>query len=191
MRSSAKQNLLLQALLISMVLLSACENDINKIKEISAKESEKPEQETRGVDVIYSDSAKVKMRLEAPLLKEYNDTAKNAKPYQTTPKGIKITFYDANKEAATLVADSSIRYQNSSITEFHKNVVGTFSSGEILKTEELIWDQNKKIIYSNKYVQITAPDGSIMDGVNFVSDEKLTNPKFKQSTGTFYTDETP
>lgn len=191
MRSGAKQNLLLQALLISMVLLSACENDINKIKEISAKESEKPEQETRGVDVIYSDSAKVKMRLEAPLLKEYNDTAKKAKPYQITPKGIKITFYDANKEAATLVADSSIRYQNSSITEFHKNVVGTFSTGEILKTEELIWDQNKKIIYSNKYVRITAPDGSIMDGVNFVSDEKLTNPKFKQSTGTFYTDETP
>ncbi len=191
MRSAAKQNLLLQALLISMVLLSACENDINKIKEISAKESEKPEQETRGVDVIYSDSAKVKMRLEAPLLKEYNDTAKKAKPYQTTPKGIKITFYDAGKEAATLVADSSIRYQNSSITEFHKNVVGTFSTGEILKTEELIWDQNKKIIYSNKYVLITAPDGSIMDGVNFVSDEKLTNPKFKQSTGTFYTDETP
>ena len=110
MRSGAKQNLLLPALLIGMLLVSACENDINKIKEISAKESEKPEQVTTGVDVIYSDSANVKMRLETPRLIEYNDTAKNAKPYQVTPDGIKITFYDDKKvQAGVITADSSIR----------------------------------------------------------------------------------
>ena len=192
MRSGAKQNLLLPALLVSMLLVSACENDINAIKELSAKESERPEQITKGVDVIYSDSAKVKMRLEAPVVIENNDTAKNAKPYQVTPKGIKITFYNADKtQAGVMVADSAIQYPTIKITKFYRNVVCTFSTGETLKTEELIWDQNKKTIYSNKYVIINAPDGSIMDGVNFVSDEKLTNPKFSQSTGTFYTDETP
>lgn len=192
MRSGAKQNLLLPALLVSMLLVSACENDIKKIKELSAKESERPEQITKGVDVIYSDSAKVKMRLQAPVLKEYNDTAKNAKPYNITPKGIKITFFNADKtQAGVMVADSAIQYPSIKITKFYKNVVCTFSTGETLKTEELIWDQNKKTIYSNKYVIINSPDGSIMDGVNFVSDEKLTNPKFSQSTGTFYTDETP
>ena len=192
MRSGAKQNLLLPALLVSMLLVSACENDINEIKELSAQESEKPEQVTKGVDVIYSDSAKVKMRLQAPVLKEYNDTAKNSKPYNVTPKGVKITFYNPDKtQAGVMVADSAIQYPTTKTTKFYKNVVCTFSTGETLKTEELIWDQNKKIIYSNKYVIINAPDGSIMDGVNFVSDEKLTNPKFSQSTGTFYTDETP
>jgi len=192
MRSGAKQNLLLPALLVSMLLVGACENDINKIKELSAKESEKPEQRTEKVDVMYSDSAKVKMRLEAPVMIEYTDTAKNAKPYQVTPNGIKITFYNTDKtQAGVMVADSAIRYPNSSITEFYKNVVATFSTGETLKTEELIWDQDKKIIYSKKYVIINFTDGGFKDGVNFMSDEKLTNFTFSESRGTFYTDETP
>lgn len=192
MRSGAKQNLLLPALLVSMLLVGACENDINKIKELSAKESEKPEQRTEKVDVMYSDSAKVKIRLEAPLLIEYNDTAKNAIPYQVTPKGVKITFYNTDKtQAAVMVADSAIQYPTKKITKFYKNVVGTFSTGETLKTEELIWDQDKKIIYSKKYVIINFTDGGFKDGVNFMSDEKLTNFTFSESRGTFYTDETP
>jgi len=192
MRGGAKQMLLLSALFISMLLVSACENDINKIKELSAKELEKPEQETRGVDVMYSDSAKVKMRLEAPLLKEYNDTAKNATPYNVTPKGIKITFYNTDKtQAGVMVADSAIQYPKAKITKFYKNVVCTFSTGETLKTEELIWDQDKKIIYSKKYVIINFTDGGYKDGVDFMSDEKLTNFTFSRSTATFYTDETP
>jgi LPS export ABC transporter protein LptC len=192
MRSGAKQNLLLPALLVSMLLVGACENDINKIKELSAKESEKPEQRTEKVDVMYSDSARVKMRLEAPLLIEYNDTAKNATPYQVTPKGVKITFYNADKtQAGVMVADSAIQYPTKKITKFYKNVVGTFSTGETLKTEELIWDQDKKIIYSKKYVIINFTDGGFKDGMNFMSDEKLTNFTFSESRGTFYTDETP
>ena len=192
MCSSAKQSLLLPALLVSMLLVGACENDINKIKELSAKESEKPEQRTEKVDVMYSDSAKVKMRLEAPVLIEYNDTAKNATPYQVTPKGVKITFYNTDKTpAGVMVADSAIQYPTKKITKFYKNVVGTFSTGETLKTEELIWDQDKKIIYSKKYVIINFTDGGFKDGVNFMSDEKLTNFTFSESRGTFYTDETP
>jgi hypothetical protein len=132
------------------------------------------------------------MRLQAPVLKDYNDTAKNAKPYQVTPKGIKITFYDANKaEAGVIVADSAIRHPDIKITKFYKNVVGTFSTGETLKTEELIWDQDKKIIYSKKYVIINFTDGGFKDGVDFTSDEKLTNFTFSQSRATFYTDQTP
>ena len=192
MRSGAKQILLLPALLISMLLISACENDINDIKELSAQELEKPEQRTENVDVIYSDSAKVKMRLEAPVLIEYTDTSKKAIPYQVTPKGIKITFYNADKtEAGIMVADSAIQYQTKQITKFYKNVVCTFSTGETLKSEELIWDQNKKIIYSNKHVQIDTPDGDRKEGANFMSDEKLTHFSFDQSTATLYTDETP
>ena len=192
MLGGAKQNLLLPALLISALLIGACENDLKKIKEISAKESEKPLQQTTGVDVIYSDSAKVKMRLQTPLLIEYNDTAKNSKPYQITPKGIKITFYDTTRlEAGNIVADSSIRYPKLNITEFHKNVVATNSVGETFKSEELIWDQGKKIIYSNQPVQIIMAGGDMINGINFTSDEKLTHPVFGQSSGIFNVSETP
>jgi LPS export ABC transporter protein LptC len=192
MRSSAKQVLLLAALLTGMLLVASCENDINKIKEISAKELEKPLDQTDSVDVIYSDSAKVKLRLTTPLLIEYNDTAKNAVPYKTTPKGVKIILFDSlARQAVTIVADSGIQYPTKKLMEFHKNVVATNSQGETYKSDELIWDQDKKVIYSNKPVHLTMSNGDPMDGSGFTSDERLTHPLLKQSTGIFTVDETP
>lgn len=192
MMSGAKQSLLLPALLLSMLIISACENDLNKIKEISAKESEKPEQKTTGVDIMYSDSAFVRLRLVTPLLVDYSDTAKNAVPYRVTPKGVNITFYDTTRrQIGSIVADSSIQYPRTSIMEFHRNVVAKSSDGAIFKSEELIWDQAKKIIYSNTPVQVTDVDGEVLYGNSFMSDERLTHYTFGQGSGTGYLTETP
>jgi hypothetical protein len=62
MHSRAKQvtSLFLPALLFGMLLLGACENDLNKIKAVSAKQVSQPIDTTRGVEVIYSDSAILK-----------------------------------------------------------------------------------------------------------------------------------
>ncbi|MEO8886343.1 MAG: LPS export ABC transporter periplasmic protein LptC [Mucilaginibacter sp.] len=192
MYSGAKQGLLLAVLLTGMLLVASCENDINKIKEISAQESEKPVQETDSVDVIYSDSAKVKLRMLTPVLIDYNDTAKNAVPYKTTPKGVKIIFFDSlAREAGNIVADSGIQYPKTSIMEFHKNVVATNAEGSTFKSDELIWDQAKKKIYSNKPVTINEISGNVVYGTNFVSDERLTHPFFNTGSGSFNVPETP
>jgi hypothetical protein len=45
------------------LFLSACENDLNKVKEIAAADATKPIQRTTGVDFIYSDSGFVKAQL--------------------------------------------------------------------------------------------------------------------------------
>lgn len=192
MYSSAKQGLLLAALLTGMLLVASCENDLNKIKEVSAKEFEKPETQTDSVDVIYSDSAKVKFRLLTPLLVEYEDTVKNAEPYKVTPKGVKIIFFDSlAREAGNIVADSGIQYLNKKIMEFHKNVVATSVDGDTFKSDELIWDQANKKIYSNKPVVLNKVTGDVVNGTNFVSDEKLTHPIFNVATGSSYVSETP
>jgi hypothetical protein len=75
--------------LLMVMLLAACENDINKIKAIAAADATKPIQQTSDIDVIFSDSAIVKFRLTAPLMVEYM-TPKN--PYKVLPKGVKIIF---------------------------------------------------------------------------------------------------
>jgi LPS export ABC transporter protein LptC len=193
MHSGAKQILLLPALLVGMLLMiSACENDLNKIKEISAKQSTNPVDSTTGVDVIYSDSAKVKLRLMAPLMLHYQNDKQQAKSYDKMPLGVKIMFFDTTrKESGNIVADSAIQYSGQKIIEFHKNVVATNAQGETFKSDELIWDQVKKIMYSNKPVQVVMAGGNIVNGLNFKSDEKLTHPIFGQSTGTFNVTETP
>ena len=61
------------------------------------------------------------------------------------------------------------------MTEFYKNVVATNAKGETFKSDELIWDQDKKTLYSDKLVHIIMSNGDITDGVNFTSDDKLTH----------------
>src|SRR5471030_887124 len=81
MYSGAKHGLLLAALLVSVLLLNSCENDLAKIKEISAQQSTSTVDSTTNVDVIYSDSAKVKLHMTAPLLLQHADEKNKEKSY--------------------------------------------------------------------------------------------------------------
>jgi LPS export ABC transporter protein LptC len=192
MYSSAKQRLLLAALLMSTLLINACENDLNKIKEISKKQSTSAVDSTTNVDVIYSDSARVKLHMTAPLLLQHQDVKHPEKTYDEMPHGVKIIFYDTTRqESGSIIADSAIQHTLAKIIEFHRNVIATNAQGETYKSEELIWDQVKKVIYSNKMVQLTGKGGDVMNGVPFTSDEKLNHPVFGPSTATFHVSDMP
>jgi LPS export ABC transporter protein LptC len=183
MRSVAKQvsPFLLPALLFGTMLLSACENDLNKIKEISAKFASVPVDTAKGVEVIYSDSAIIKGTMNTPLMINYS----GATPYRVMPRGVKVTFFDHNsKENGNIVADSAVYHEK--LVEFYKHVVATDISGKTFKSEELIWDQTKKIIYSNKSVEMTNPAGDVMYSTNFKSDESLSNPVWEQAHGVIW-----
>ncbi len=189
MDSRAKKllTLYLPALFICMLTLNACENSLNDIKKIASKEEDRPISRSTGVDVIYSDSAKVKARLFTPLMIDLDDPKK---PYQEMPKGVKIIFYDDDlKEKGTITSDYAIRLEKENQITFRKNVVATNAQGETFKSEELIYDQNTKKIYSNKPVQITMTNGNIMNGAGFKSNESLYPWTIAQSTGIFKVDD--
>jgi LPS export ABC transporter protein LptC len=180
--------LFLPAMLIGMLLLQGCENDLKKIKEISAKQVSQPIEITTGVEITYSDSAIVKAIMTTPLLVEHSVK----KSFDIMPKGVKVVFYDKEqKETSTIIADSGVYKKTENLIEFYKNVVATNTLHETYKSDELIWDQDKKILYSDKPVQITMSNGDIMNGVNFKSDDKLTHPNMAQSTGIFNVTEDP
>ena len=185
MYSQAKKRLLLNlpALFICMLLLSSCENSLNDIKKIASEEGNKPISRSFGVDIIISDSAKVKYRITTPLMIEYDDAAK---PYREMPKGVKIIFFDDDlKEKGTITSDYALQREKENITEFRKNVVATNAQGEIFKSDELIYDQGKKKLYSTKAVQIIMTNGNIMNGTDFYSNESLYPWHIDQATGTF------
>lgn len=169
----------LPVLFAGMLFLSACENDLNKVKEITAADATQPIQRTTGVTMIYSDSAKVKAKVTTPLLIDYQTKT----PYKIMPKGVKVIFYNANlKEEGNIIADTGYYYDTKNIIKFHKNVVATNPEGTVYKSEELIWDQAKKQIYSTKQVVMTKVGGDVMTGTSFVSDQNLKNPVFQNST---------
>jgi LPS export ABC transporter protein LptC len=173
-------NLFLPAAIAAIILITGCENDLKDIQKISANEVSKPIERYTDVDVIYSDSAKVKAHMTAPLMIIY----KVKKPYTEMPKGVNVKFYDNElKESSTIIADYAIRRDQEKTIELRKNVVGTNIKGDTFTSDELIWDENTKQIHSNKLVHVKMADGSITDGTSFTSDENFNHWIMTQGTG--------
>lgn len=164
------------------LLFAACENDLKKVQEISAKEVNSLIEQTTGVEVIYSDSAKVKARMLTPLLLHFQVE----KPYYEMPKGVKvISFDDSLKKSSTVTSEYAITSKNEKMITLRKNVVATNAKGDVFKSEELIWDQEKQLFYSNKAVSITMANGNIINGTSFESNENFNPWTISQSSGNF------
>ena|ERR1700744_670370 len=175
------------ALLTGMLLLSACENDLNKVRELSANQLNMNVDTIHGVDIIFSDSAKVKFRIQAPLLLQYG----GKKPYNLMPKTVNALIFDNNSQEGTITADTGIQSDVEKNIQFRKNVVARNIKGETFKSDELIWNQITKTVYSNKLVQITMANGDIMNGTGFVSDANMKHWTIKSSTGIFNVTDAP
>ena len=171
-----------------MLALCSCENSLNDIKKIASKEEDKPISRTTGVDIIYSDSAKVKGHLTAPLMIDYSDNT--PKPYKEFPKGVKIIFYDENlKESGNIVSDYAIQREKENVIEFRRHVVATKVQGDVFKSEELIYDMTAKTLKSTKAVAITSPNGDVMLGSGADSNESFYPWHIVGTTGNFQVDE--
>ncbi|AYL97493.1 LPS export ABC transporter periplasmic protein LptC [Mucilaginibacter celer] len=175
-------------LLPLIAVLSACENDLKKVREISANQIDTVAQKTVGLDLIMSDSARVEIHLTAPLMVEYQTIKK---PYKIMPKGVNIVYFDkeTGQQSGSIVADTGIQREQEKLIEFHGHVVATNTKNETFKSAELFWDQVTKRVYSKKPVQALLSGGNVMNGDSFESDDKLLTPTFQQATGIIHVDE--
>ncbi len=172
---------------LAILLFSSCENSLNDIKKIAFNDEDKPISRSTGVDIIYSDSAKVKLRILTPLMIE---TTKDNKSTREMTKGVKVTFYDDDlKEKGTVVSDYAIQKEKENIIEFRQNVVATNVQGETFKSDELIYDLGNKKLYSDKSVQITMKGGNTIEGTGFTSNESLYPWNIAHSSGIFNVNE--
>lgn len=189
MRSRAKKLFFqcLPALFLYMLTLSSCENSLNDIKKIASNEEDKPISTSHDVDVIYSDSAKVKIRMTTPLMIEFDDP-KN--PYREMPKGIKATFYEDDLSVkGTITSDYAISKDKENVIIFKRNVVVTNAQGQTFKSDELVDDMTAKKFHTDKPVEINLGNGDIMQGVGAESNSTLYPWHIERSTGIFHVDE--
>lgn len=143
-------------MLFIIAVLFACKNDLNEIAAMDYNDT-LPDVSAKDIEFTFSDSARVQVRLMGPVMHYY----KGDDPYMVFPEGFNVEFYDSLLNiTATITGDYGIHFEEKRMMEARKNVVVTnFETGERLDTEELIWDQAKEIIFSNKFVKITSEDG--------------------------------
>lgn len=162
-----------------IVLLSSCENDIATINLITSK-TQLPAESGKDVEIIYSDSARIKMKLTSPHIDRY--TGKD--PYIEFPKGLMVEFYDRERKVTSrLNAKYAIRKESEKVMEAKQDVVVMNEKGETLNTEHLIWDEEKDRIYTEEFVKITTKD-EILFGDGLESNQEFTKYKIKNIKGT-------
>jgi LPS export ABC transporter protein LptC len=162
----------------------SCHNDMKDIREIGLRDTNPTEIMTDG-EMIYSDSGKVQVLVKTPLIKRYY----NEKQYMEMPDGVKVFFFDSALVASSwLTAEYAKSYDNDNKMEAQKNVIVVNDKGERLDTERLVWDTEKKIIYSDHFVKITTKD-KILFGDGMEADERFDKWKILNPTGSFEIDE--
>ncbi len=171
-------------LFIFFLLMSftACENDIAVVNSITfTSQKQLPIESGKNVEIMYSDSAKVRAKLNAPQLDRYV----GQKAYMELPKGMEIIFYNEQKKQQTkLTADYGIGFDSGNgmeRMEAKRNVVVINEKGDKLNTEHLIWDAVTKKIYTDAFVKITTKDevlyGDGLEANQDFSEYEIKNPK--------------
>src|SRR5690606_2010634 len=80
-------------------VMSACNNDLKDIQNLNKKQLY-PTGEADSINVVYTDSAKIKAEMYAVKMLDY---AKAKYPFNRFPNGIKVTVYDSNKNKNYIV----------------------------------------------------------------------------------------
>ncbi len=176
-------------IIMGVVMLFSCENDIKKVKELTNAE-ELPVIHATDIETIYSDSAIVRLKITGPELKEFAET-EDREAYIEFPQGLQAIFY--NKSASvesSLDAEYAVFWKKKKQFEARTNVVvRNFTENQELFTEELFWDQEEKRIWSDKFVKIITEKGPTYGEDGFESDENFTKFRIKKSRGRMTVDE--
>lgn len=170
------------AVLVSgTALFFSCRNNIEIINR--SIDENTPTQIAENFVTVYTDSALLQMRMEAPLMEYYG---KMEEPYSDFPEGIIVYFYDGNNEPTGHISAKFGRYYEAKkLWEVKDSVVALNEKNEILETELLFWDEENELIYTDKFVRITQQD-QIIRGYGLESDPKFLKWTIKNVTATLY-----
>lgn len=141
---------------------------------------EVPDELAYDIEVLYSDSGAIRLKLDAPEIARY---ASIDKPYTEYPKGLEVEFYnEVGKVTTRMSAEYAIQYQDKGITDAQKNVIVVNEEGEMLQTEQLTWDERNKLIFTEEFVRITT-ETEQLTGYGLEANQTFSRYKIKKPAG--------
>lgn len=165
--------------LIALISLVACENDLAEVQKFIVEDQVAIEVGEE-VEVIYSDSGKVQMKVIAPILHRHLD---KKSPKRAFPQGIAVYFVGKDQQIESwLTGKHAVEIEHLQQTTFRDSVVLVNKNGEKLETDHLIWDQKAGKIYTEQLVRMTTIDKRIW-GYGFEADREFKKWSIKAVKG--------
>jgi LPS export ABC transporter protein LptC len=169
------------SLILTAWLSVGCSNSLEDIERVKIKEESNVES-AKDVNILYSDSAVVRMRIKAPLMQ----SRQNIKdPKRTFPNGVWVDFFDVNQTPSSHLTAKYAEYiENQKIIILRDSIVIRNYKNEQMETEELYWNERDGRIYSKKFVKVTTPQ-EIIQGYGFSSNMEFTEWEIDSVSGVF------
>ncbi len=175
--------ILILSVLLTAVLSACGEDDLKNVSSISSKKVTLTKDRTIDMVVRYSDSAIVKAIAYAPIYDKVSPST-GAK-YNEMPNGVKIEFFDALMQIkGTINSNYAIHNETEQMVVFRKNVV-VVNDTMTFTTEELTWDQKKKIYFSPSGT-VTTKEGNVLTGAQFSAPEDFSSYEIVGGVGQGY-----
>ena len=155
--------------ILFLIGLISCENDLAEVSKFIDDEAVAIEVgET--VKMLYSDSGRVEMMIEAPLLHRHLD---KRTPKREFPEGLEVFFLDKEQKVQSwLIGKYAVEDENKQIITVRDSVVLFNHNAEKLETDELIWDKTANTIHTKQFVRITTANEQIT-GYGFEADREF------------------
>src|SRR5687768_12573748 len=135
------------AVIVSCFFLSACENDMQEVRELGIKKISV--EEGKNIEGYLSQQATMKAKLTAPLMKRYLTDS----PYVEFPNTLHVDFYNDSLKVESQLDAKYGRYKQNENRVFLKDSVVVFNTiGDTLHCMELWWDQQTEKYYTDKPV---------------------------------------
>jgi len=171
-------------LIFFSILFFSCANDLNEVNALTSEQSISMEN-GNGISILYSDSAILKVKITADSIVRYLD---KSDPRDVFPSGIFIEFLsESGKPTSWMEADRATRREKANTFVASGNVRFYNKKDETLISTELTWDENKSILYTEKFVTIIQPEkGDTTYGFGFESNEEFNIFEIKRWTSAIF-----
>ena len=163
---------------IASILLYSCGSQ----EQMESNEYDGPMLISEDIDVVYTDSARLKLVLKAKKqIKLRNEN-------EEFPEGIYLDFYDDNEvKETTLTSDYALHDQQKKHWFVKGNVVlNNFVQNRTLRSEELYWSSEKKEIWCDTSVRvIVKTEDQTLYGKGLKAKDDFSDYEIYQPTGSF------
>lgn len=180
------KNLTTAFLVVVVLFAGACSK--NEPEKIGAVKDRKtlPGLTATKITTVISDSGITRYRIYTD---KWDIFDKAVEPYWEFPKGLHFEQFAENLSvSATFSSQYARYYESKKLWEFKGKVRAINLKGEMFETELLYWDENRQLIYSDKFMRVTRPT-MIISGVGFEANQSLTRWRVVNAQGPIYLDE--
>ena len=181
------RNILL--LLVLAMGILACSHDDKNTDSQSINPETMPTMESTNVTTIISDSGLTRYRIKTPKWLMFEEAKQ---PHWVFPEGIIAEELDDTdfSTISSISCDSAYYDEPSQLWTLTGNVKVTNEDGDLILTNQMIWEQNNHVLYSDSFIHIYLDKKQqVIEGTGYRTNEKFSTYEIKRVSAIFPVDE--